>query len=147
VSVTDPTAPAPAEVERRLDFFGPGARFHHVGLAVQSIRDALPTGEEPAEATPEASQGVSLSFLDLHGVRLELLEPLDDDSPILGNLRKGVKLLHLCFEVPSLDIALDHGRRAGFHRVGAIKPSAAMHGRRIAWVFSKQLGLVELIEL
>lgn len=145
MTVTDPTVPT--GVERQLDFFGPGARFHHVGLAVRSIRDALPRGENPVEPTAEPSQGVSLSFLELHGVRLELLEPLDDDSPILGNLRKGVKLLHLCFEVPRLESALEHGRRAGFHRIGAIKPSAAMHGRRIAWVFSKQLGLVELIEL
>jgi len=37
-------------------------------------------------------------------------------------------------------------RPAGFHRLGTPKPSPAFHGRRVAWVFSKQFGLFELLE-
>jgi len=144
-STAAPTVAPTVAMERECDLFGPGARFHHVGLGVRSVRDAL-RGDEPIPPTPEPTQGVSLAFLNLHGVRVELLEPLDVDSPILASLEKGTKLLHLCFEVPRLEEALAHCRSAGFHRLGRPRAAAAMNGARIAWVFHKELGLFELLE-
>jgi len=122
--------------------FGREARFHHVGLAVRSIRDAWPS------CTPQAEvrQGVSLSFLDLHGVRIELLEPLDEDSPIEAGLRHGATLLHLCFEVPDLEASLQACRPHRFHRLRPPVPTDVFHGRRVVWVYSKALGLFELLE-
>ncbi len=130
------------EAATECDFFGAGARFHHVGLAVDSIRAAHPTCEVIANET----QGVSMAFLRLHGMTVELLEPLGDDSPITRSLRQGVKLLHLCFEVPDLETALGTCRPAGFHRISTPLPVPEFDDRRIAWVFSKQFGLIELVE-
>lgn len=129
---TDPVDPT---------FFGEHARFHHVGLGVRSIADACPNAEVVANAT----QGVSMAFIDLHGLRLELLEPLGEDSPIAKNLRDGVKLLHVCFEVPDVDAAVEAGRTAGFHRVSQSVTVPEYEDRTIAWVFSRTYGLVELL--
>ena len=126
----------------KCEFFGEEASLHHVGLAVRSIREANPACEVAVEAT----QGVSFAFLELNGITLELLAPYGDRSPIARSVNDGVKLLHLCYEVPDLEAAIEHCRPAGFHRLRAPVPAPAFENRRIAWVFSRIYGLFELLE-
>ncbi|HLK67584.1 MAG TPA: VOC family protein [Bryobacteraceae bacterium] len=123
-------------------FFGREATFHHIGMAVHSIRAICPSSEPVANEL----EGVSMVFLRLSGITIELLEPRGDSSPILNSLRRGIKFLHICYEVPQLAEAIALCRPAGFHRLGIPKPSQAFGGRRVAWVFSKQFGLFELLE-
>lgn len=123
-------------------FFGPRALFHHVGIAVASIRDVDPT----LTVVPDPRAGVSMAFLDLHGVTLELLEPLGERSPIARNVREGTKFLHLCYEVPDLAAAMAESRRCGFHRVQAPEPRPVYQERRVAWMLSTHYGLFELLE-
>lgn len=123
-------------------FFGKEARFHHIGLAVKSIRAVSPS----SEVFVEPRQRVSLAFILLNGIRIELLEPFGDKSPIARSLHEGVKLLHLCYEVPDLEAAVELCRPAGFHRLGPPVPTAVFVDRRVVWVFSKQYGLFELLE-
>ena len=122
--------------------FGLSARFHHVGLAVTSVREADPAAKPIVNHT----EGVTMAFVDFHGVTVELLEPLRDDSPIARSFAAGVKLLHLCFEVDDLDAALAAGCTAGFHRVSKPIDVPEWGGRRVAWTFSRTFGLVELAE-
>ena len=133
-------ATEPAVLE--CSFFGREATFHHIGMAVHSIRAISPS----TEPTANELEGVSMAFLRLNGITIELLEPLGDSSPILSSLKSGVKILHICYEVPELAQAIAVCRPAGFHRLGTPKPSPAFGGRRVAWVFSKQFGLFELLE-
>ncbi|MBI4552882.1 MAG: VOC family protein [Candidatus Latescibacteria bacterium] len=123
-------------------FFGPAARFHHIGLAMQSIRAVNPS----CEVVVNKTQGVSMAFIRVNGVTVELLEPFGDDSPIARSVRDGVKLLHLCYEVPDLDAALRSCQPAGFHRVSRPVRVPEFENRRIVWVFSKHYGLIELVE-
>jgi methylmalonyl-CoA/ethylmalonyl-CoA epimerase len=124
------------------NFFGAGARFHHIGLAVESIRAICPS----AEVFVEETQRVSLAFIQFNGITVELLEPLGENSPVRRSLRDGVKLLHLCYEIPDLEKALETCRPAGFHRLGPPVPTPVFDGRKLVWVFSKQFGLFELVE-
>lgn len=123
-------------------FFGEDARFHHVGLAVRSIRDVDPA----YTVIPDEELGVSMAFLTLGGITIELLEPTGDESPIAVSLRQGQKLLHLCYEVPDLDEALKHCRSAGFSRISQLARQPVYDDRRVVWVFSKHYGLFELLE-
>jgi methylmalonyl-CoA/ethylmalonyl-CoA epimerase len=122
--------------------FGPDASFHHVGIGVASIERADPA----ALSIVNRTQGVRMAFVDMNGVTVELLEPLDDSSPIARSVSEGRTLLHLCFEVDDLDAALASAREAGFHRISAPTKVPEWGGRRIVWAFSRQLGLVELAE-
>ena len=135
-----PPDPGGAAVE--YAFFGPGARFHHIGLGVSSIRAVSPSSAIMVEPT----QRVSLAFVRLHGITVELLEPYGSQSPISRSVREGVRLLHLCFEVPDLDAALAACRPAGFHRLSRPVPALPFDDRRIVWVFSEDSGLFELAE-
>ncbi len=126
----------------QLQFFGPSARLHHVGIAVRSIEDALPG----LQSVEDPIQHVRVAFADLAGLTIELIEPASDKSPIHQSLKKGTKLLHICIEVPSLDAALKFGIENGFRKISSVQPAVAFDMRKIVWVFNMVFGLVELVE-
>lgn len=123
-------------------FFGDKASFHHIGLGVESIREMNPS----CDIFVETKQKVSIAFILLNGIRIELLEPTGDDSPISRSLRNGTKLLHICYEVPDLEAALELCKEVGFHRLLRPLPAPLYGDRRVAWVYSKHYGLFELLE-
>ncbi len=125
-----------------LNFFGPGARAHHVGLAVQSIAALVPD----AAITHDETQQVKVAFVDIAGQCIELIEPASDTSPVTDSLAKGQKLVHVAIEVPQIEVAITAARAHGFHRLARPVPATAFDERPIAWLFSRQYGLFELIE-
>ncbi len=76
-------------------------RIDHIGIAVSSIAEArvfyeaLGLAIEAIEEVPQ--EGVRVAFLRLGESRLELLEPLSDESPIARFLaRRGPGVHHIC---------------------------------------------------
>lgn len=126
----------------QLDFFGDNAKLHHIGIAVKSIIDASPSGKMVADPM----QNVAVAFVLVNGVVIELVEPRGKNSPIYQSLRKGLKLLHICYEVPDLTLAINRSKNFGFHRIAGPTPAAAFEGRKIAWVYSSKYGLFELLQ-
>ena len=91
----------------------------HVGVAVKDINAALKFFQEvfgapPAEIRSLPDQGVRATLIQVGQTRLELLEPLSDDSPV-GRFveRRGEGLHHLALNVPGLAATLikleEHG--------------------------------------
>ena len=91
----------------------------HVGVAVKDINAALKFfqgvfGAPPAEIESLPDQGVRATLIQIGQTRLELLEPLSDDSPV-GRFveRRGEGLHHLALNVPGLAATLikleEHG--------------------------------------
>jgi len=127
---------------KRLHFFGEKARFHHIGLAVKSIRDVSPS----SEVIVDSVQKVSLAFVSVGGIKIEFLEPSGEDSPVFESLKKNVKLLHICYSVPDIEKAIQECRKHGFHCIARPVPAVAFNNRKIAWVYSPVYGLIELLE-
>ena len=128
-----------------------GARVAHVGIAVPSIAAALPffrdvLGLEPAAA--ETADGATIVSLPSGDTHVELLEPVDPDSPVAKFLaRRGAGIHHICYRVPDLDQAMARCRAAGFRLVDDL-PRTGAGGRRIAFVHPKATAgiLLELTE-
>jgi methylmalonyl-CoA/ethylmalonyl-CoA epimerase len=125
-----------------LNFFGDDARFHHIGMAVPSIREVSPD----SRITKDEIQNVFVSFVSLNGVNIELIEPEGTDSPILLSLKKGIKLVHICYEVDDIEEALKECRKHRFHCIARPQPAAAFNNNKIAWIYSRHYGLFELLE-
>ncbi|MCX5695204.1 MAG: VOC family protein [Candidatus Omnitrophica bacterium] len=125
----------------KLNFFGKDARFHHVGIVVKSIKEVCPS----SRITIDPIQGVSVAFVSLNGVKLELIEPYSDNSPVTGSLKKGIKLLHICYAVSNIENIIKECRKFGFHCIAQPVPAAAFN-KKIAWVYSNEYGLFELLE-
>jgi len=127
---------------KQLQFFGPAARLHHIGIAVRSIEHAIPG----LDSVEDPLQQVRVAFADFAGLTIELIEPASEESPIDQSLKKGIKLLHVCIEVPSLDTALKFCAKNGFRKISSVQPAVAFDMRKIVWVFNAVFGLVELLE-
>jgi methylmalonyl-CoA/ethylmalonyl-CoA epimerase len=129
-------------------------QLNHIAIAVPDLasasakyRDLLGASVGAPQALPE--HGVTVVFIDTGNSKVELLEPLGEDSPIAGFLAKnpGGGMHHMCFEVPDLTAAaarlVDGGARVlGVPKIGA-------HGRPVVFVHPKDFDgvLIELEEV
>ena len=125
------------------------ASVAHIGIAVSSIRDALPfyrdiLGLDPGR--PERADGATIVSLHCGDVDIELLEPADPSSPVTKFLAKrGPGIHHICYRVPDLDAALARCRAAGYQLVDET-PRRGAGGRRIAFLHPKSTNGI-LLEL
>ncbi|MEM1213272.1 MAG: methylmalonyl-CoA epimerase [Planctomycetota bacterium] len=130
---------------------------NHLGIAVRSIDDhrgyyekTLGAAFEGLEEVPE--QKVRVGFFVLgspgHEVRLELLEPLSEDSPISGFLdKRGEGLHHVAYTVDGLQARLDALKSDGVRLIDET-PRDGAHHTKIAFLHPKASGgvLTELCE-
>jgi methylmalonyl-CoA/ethylmalonyl-CoA epimerase len=65
---------------------------------------------------------------------------------VLGFLKRGGGLHHLCYEVEDLEKQLEIARSMGMLVTRPPRPAVAFGGRRIAFVYTKHLLLLELLE-
>lgn len=127
--------------------------FHHIGIACHDIEKSkafyLDQGYVAATTVYDPLQRVYVCFLEKPGApRLELLQPEGEDSPVARTLKTaGVTPYHLCYEVEDLDDAIARLRISRrFLLVNGPVPACAMGDRRVAFMFQKHTGLIELVE-
>jgi methylmalonyl-CoA epimerase len=126
----------------------------HVGVAVKDLngavglyRDVLGLKLEGTHVLTE--RGVRVAFFSVgENLRVELLEPLNDDSPIgkfLGS--RGEGLHHVALKVEDIEAVLEDFRRKGVALIDE-KPRAGAEGKKVAFVHPKSTRgvLLELCE-
>jgi len=135
--------------------WAPRGSFHHFGFVVPSIKDTVRAFAESmaldwdGEIVHDPNQGVRVTFLsgkNPDDPLTELVEPTDDDSPVLSFLKRGGGLHHVCYVVDSLEKQLEDCRARHSLVVRPPLPAAAFGGRRIAWAYTKNRLLVEYLE-
>ena len=126
-------------------------KLDHIGIAVRSIDEALGVYRalglvEAGHREEVSSQGVRTAFLPVGETRLELLEPLSEDSPVAKFLsRRGPGIHHLCFAVADIDAALEDLATRGYRLIHSRSVPGA-GGRRVAFLHP-EAGHGVLIEL
>ena len=128
-------------------------RIDHIGIAVQKLDERLPfwtdgLGLRLAGCETVASEGVRVAFLDGGSSRIELLEPIEPDSPVGRHLeRRGEGVHHVTLEVPDLGAALERLASRGVEPL-APGPRPGAGGSRVAFLHPRSTGgvLVELVE-
>jgi len=132
----------------------PGLQFDHVGMVVKSLakgRDALSEMLGTVQRTQEFRDpvnGVLLQFLrDPSGVCYELLEPLDETSPVYPALVGGKAILnHVAYRVDDIRTQGERLRLAGCAPTSEPKPAIAYNGRPIQFFVTPLRFVLELIE-
>ena len=93
--------------------------IHHLGLAVTDLDAAVGRYERLVGARVESTQelpdeGVSAASLVVGDSRVELMEPLSDDTPVGRFLaRRGPGMHHVAYAVPDIRAALGALRSGG----------------------------------
>ena len=127
---------------KSIDIFKENCKFHHIGLSVKSITSLFPD----AKPVIDSIQKVKVAFMNLQGTTIELLEPLDETSPIYNNLKNNNKLCHICFEVSNIDNAIKNGKKEGFHVIQKPLPAVALDNRKVCFLFHPDYHIIELLQ-
>jgi methylmalonyl-CoA/ethylmalonyl-CoA epimerase len=113
--------------------------IHHLGMAVTNLDEALETYERlfgaqiERRATVE-DQGVRAASVRIGDGRVELLEPLGEDTPVGRFLEKrGPGMHHVAYQVSDLPAALDELAGAGADLIDE-RPRAGLFGLQVAFV-------------
>ena len=131
-------------------------RLNHDAIVVPDLaaamalyRDTLGATVLPPHTLPE--HGVTAAFVELGNTRIELLEPLGDNSPVRGFLARHPEggMHHLCYEVGDIRAARDHLRATGSRVVGDGEPRIGAHGKPVLFLHPKDFAgtLIELEEV
>lgn len=130
--------------------------LYHVAIAVNNIEEveriyetALGLKVEHREVVED--QGVRTSMLvpGKGGAAIELLEPLDEGSPITKFLEKrGEGIHHICFRVDDIESALKRLKSEGVRLIDEV-PRPGAYNSKVAFIHPKAMNgvLVELAEL
>jgi methylmalonyl-CoA/ethylmalonyl-CoA epimerase len=129
------------------------ARIDHIGIAVESLDEALEfyrgaVGIEPKGLLTVPQEKVRVAMLPAGEPRIELLEATSDDSPIARFIAKrGEGLHHIAIKVPDLDAAVERLKAAG-SRLVTEQVQTGAEGYRYVFVHPKSAHgvLLELIE-
>lgn len=134
----------------------PEVRFHHIGFVVASIDERLEQfmrsigSARHTDVILDPIQRVKVVFLvpERPGeVRIELVEPVGEKSPVLRFLEQGGGLHHICYEVADVAEQLAHMQSLGATVVRRSRPALAFGNRQIAWVITEEKLLIEYLEM
>ena len=130
-------------------------KIDHIGIAVPDIEQALSQYADmfgyrllrgPYD-DPQQQARVAFIGNDSTGdPPLELVAPLGAASQVQRVLAKGLSLYHVCYKVPNVEKAIDHLRASGCLLVSGPTPAVAYDGRPIAWLYTPNRQLTELVE-
>jgi methylmalonyl-CoA/ethylmalonyl-CoA epimerase len=128
-------------------------RIHHIGIAVESLRAAVPVFEKLLGQAPDSEetvedQGVQVAIFRLGETRLELLQATSQESPIARFLSKrGQGIHHLALAVQNLADTLKELEKDGVRLIDR-EPRLGAGNERMAFLHPSSTAgvLIELVE-
>jgi methylmalonyl-CoA/ethylmalonyl-CoA epimerase len=119
-------------------------RLNHIAIAVRDIEAAAKLyrhtlGAEVTASVPQPDHGVTTAFVSLPNTKIELLQPLGEDSPIANFLGRNPDggVHHLCYEVADIIAARDRLQAAGARVLGDGEPRTGAHGKPVLFLHPK----------
>jgi methylmalonyl-CoA/ethylmalonyl-CoA epimerase len=113
--------------------------IHHLGVAVEDLDAALSTyerffGAKVEQRATVPGQGVEAAAVRIGSSRVELLEPLDEDTPVGRFLAKrGPGMHHVAYQVPDVAAAIAGLAEAGADLIDD-RPREGLFGLEVAFV-------------
>lgn len=128
-------------------------RLNHVAIAVRDVEAAALVYKNTLGAiitgkVAQPDHGVSTIFVELPNTKIELIEPLGENSPIENFLKSNPKggMHHLCYEVEDINAACEQMRKMGATITGTGQPRIGAHGKPVVFMHPKDFNgtLIEL---
>ena len=128
-------------------------RLNHIAIVVADLeqaasrwRDVL--GAEVSEPQALSEHGVTVVFINSGNSKIELLEPLGEESPIAKYLERYPDggMHHMCFEVDDILAARDQLLAEGARVLGDGEPKIGAHNKPVLFLHPKDFNgtLIEL---
>tara|TARA_B110000014_G_C19871529_1_gene451196 strand:- start:269 stop:667 length:399 start_codon:yes stop_codon:yes gene_type:complete len=128
-------------------------KLHHIGIVVKNIQESF--GEltqfldfkETSVPVGVKSQKVNVCFLKTSDVYIELIEPVENDSPVKIFSESGGGFHHLCFEVENIFEEVENMKNKGARVI--VEPTTGFEDRLIAFILlnlkNTNCNLIELV--
>ena len=130
-------------------------KINHIAIAVPDIKEAALKWQQAlnmkkSEIIILEEHGVKVVFLEFSNLKIELLEPLNDESPISKFLEKNPKggMHHICFEVEKITETINALKNKNVNILGDGNPKIGAHNKPVVFLHPNDLSgtLVELEE-
>jgi methylmalonyl-CoA/ethylmalonyl-CoA epimerase len=118
-------------------------KIDHIAIAVNNVEEAAKTykdalGVDKIEFETVESEGVKLAILHLENGRIELMEPMNDESPIKKFLdKKGQGLHHMALQTENIEGEVKRMEGCGIQFLGKIRPGS--EGTKVIFIHPKSL--------
>ena len=131
-------------------------KLNHIAIATPNWDKAIRTykdilGVKISAPLDQKEHGVKVVFIEIPNTKIELLEPLGENSPIENFLEKNKKggIHHICFEVEDIDSAILRLKKDGATVLGDGKAKIGAHGKPVIFLHPKDFNgtLIELEEV
>tara|TARA_B100000683_G_C12406378_1_gene521875 strand:- start:522 stop:926 length:405 start_codon:yes stop_codon:yes gene_type:complete len=131
-------------------------KLNHIAIATPNLDKAIRTykdilGVKISDPLDQIEHGVKVVFIEIPNTKIELLEPLGENSPIENFLEKNKKggIHHICFEVEDIDSAILRLKKDGATVLGDGKAKIGAHGKPVIFLHPKDFNgtLIELEEV
>jgi len=131
-------------------------RLNHIAIAVPNIENAVKAWEKALGAIVSNPQilpehGVKVVFIESPNTKVELLEPLNEYSPISKFLTKNPNggMHHICYEVEDIRSASKKLELAGARILGDGTPKIGAHSNPVIFLNPSDFSgtLIELEEI
>lgn len=126
-------------------------KIHHIGYLVKKMEQAKKTFESlgyqvEQDTVYDHIRKVDICFLNKDGCRVELVSPASPDSVVAGLIKKYKNTpYHICYEAEDPEGACQELTSSGFIAIDTPTPAPALGGRRVVFLTSPVIGMVELI--
>ena len=130
-------------------------KINHIAIAVPNVKEAALKWQQAlnmkkSEIIVLEEHGVKVVFLEFSNLKIELLEPLNNESPISKFLEKNPKggMHHICFEVEKITETINSLKNKNINILGDGNPKIGAHDKPVIFIHPNDLSgtLVELEE-
>lgn len=127
-------------------------RVHHVGYLVKKLARAKAAFETlgyetMGETTRDEVRGIDILFMKNGAEVIELVSPFREGSHVEGIMKRaGNAPYHICYLTEDIERDVEALSQNGYVLVHEPLAAPAIGGKRVAFLMSAAIGLIELVE-
>jgi len=118
-------------------------KIDHIAIAVNNVEESAKVyqkalGIDEIKFETVESEGVKVAIIPMENGRIELIQPIKDDSPIKKFLdKKGPGLHHMALETDNIEGEVERMEGCGVQFLGKVRPGSA--GTKVTFIHPKSL--------
>ena len=118
-------------------------KIDHIAIAVNDVEASAKVyqkalGIDEIEFETVESEGVKVAILHMENSRIELIQPINENSPIKKFLdKKGSGLHHIALETNNIEGEVERMEGCGVQFLGKVRPGSA--GTKVTFIHPKSL--------
>lgn len=126
-------------------------KIDHIGYAVKNIDKAKKQMEALGftfeETVTDIERNIYIAFGEMCGYRVELVAPISQGTPVDSYLVKiGPTPYHICYKSNEIEADIEKLQQKRFKVTIPLAPAVAFGGKRVVFLYSLSVGLIEIVE-